>query len=64
MTPIFVFVIALVTNSGQMEMQGYYMDKCPDKEQFSATMNERLTKGEFKDWHALCVEQKPQGQDT
>lgn len=64
MSPIFVFVIALVTNSGEMEMKGYYVNECPDNATFTASMEERRTQGEFKDWHALCVEQKPSGQDT
>ena len=64
MTPVFIFVIALVTNAGQMEMQGYYVKECPDTTQFSTQMEDRRTHGEFKDWHAICVEQKPSGQDT
>lgn len=64
MSPIFVFVIALVANNGQMEMKGYYVNECPNETAFTAQMEERRTQGEFKDWHALCVAQKPSGQDT
>ncbi len=64
MTPVFIFVISLVANSGQMEMKAYYVEKCPDKVAFETEMNQRLDNGEFKDWHALCVPQKKEGQDT
>lgn len=64
MKALIVFVIAIVNNSGQMEMQGYYVEKCPDKAEFSQHMNDLMQKGELKDWHAVCIDPPKPGQDT
>lgn len=55
----FVFVLALITNSGELDLSSVTVKACPDKTAFSSFMEAEKTKGEFKDWNATCISLKP-----
>lgn len=64
MIKAFVFILAIVTNEGKLEMRGLEVEACPVKETFAASMDAMVNSGKVKDWNAICYELPKQGQDT
>lgn len=64
MLKAFIFVLSIVTNDGELQMKAFNVEACPDKAGFSTAMDNLKSKGEMKEWNAICIPIKPQGQDT
>ena len=56
-----IFVIALLSNGGELQMKAVELDKCPDASSFTETMDKYKTEKLLKEWNAICI---PQGQNT
>ena len=55
MIKIFILVIAIVTNDGELQMKATPVDKCPDAAGFSATMDKLVADKKFLGWNAICI---------
>lgn len=55
MIKTFVFVIAIFTNDGTLEMRAVSAAKCPDAAAFTQAMDKMKERGELKDWNAICI---------
>ena len=51
----FIFVLAIITNSGELSLHSEQVAACPDKQTFVTQMEAMKEKGEFKDWNATCI---------
>lgn len=63
MIKAFIFIVAIVTNEGELQMRGIEVEACPEKESFQANMDEMQKQGKLKEWNAICYELPKQGQD-
>jgi hypothetical protein len=52
---VFIFFLALITNTGELQIATKVVDACPDKETFVAQMEELKSTGKIKEWDANCV---------
>lgn len=52
---MFLIVIAIVTNAGELQMDSYPVDKCPEAAAFTATMDKMVTNKEMLGWNAICI---------
>lgn len=64
MLKAFLFVVAIVTNDGELQMRSLNVEACPEQGAFSAAMDNLKAKGEMKEWNAMCIKLPAQGQDT
>lgn len=55
MLKVFIMVVSILTNDGQIEMKALRVDKCPDAVAFSQTMDKMKTNHLIKEWNALCI---------
>lgn len=53
----FLFILAIITNEGTLEMKAVPMDACPEKEPFIQAMEKLKKEGQFIGWNAICHEQ-------
>lgn len=51
----FIFILAIITNNGDLDMKAFDVDQCPDKTTFRAEMEKLKQGGEFINWEAICV---------
>ena len=52
---VFIFVLAIITSSGDLTLITNQVTQCPEKDAFVAEMEELKSKGEIKEWDANCV---------
>jgi hypothetical protein len=52
---IFIFILAVITSSGELSLITTQVDQCPEKEAFVAEMEALKEKGEIIEWDANCV---------
>lgn len=64
MIKAFIFIVAIITSDGELQMRGLEVEACPEKESFAASMDAMKEKGELIEWNAICYELPKQGQDT
>ena len=64
MLKAFLFVVAIVSNDGELQMRAINVEACPEKGAFSASMDNLKAKGEMKEWNAMCIKLPVTGQDT
>ena len=57
----FLFVIAIISNEGELQMKAIEVEACPAKEEFVASMEQMKNSGQLKEWNAICYE-LPKGQ--
>lgn len=55
MIKTFIFVIAIFTNEGVLEMRAVPVPKCPEAAAFTEAMDKMKERGELKDWNAICI---------
>lgn len=55
MIKTFIFVVAIFTNEGTLEMRAVALDKCPETAAFTAGMDNMKKRGDLKDWNAICI---------
>lgn len=55
MFAVFIFVIAIVTNAGEIQMKALPMNECPDTEAFQKTMDKYIADKQFLGWNAICI---------
>jgi hypothetical protein len=51
-----LFVLAIITPTGELQMDTQEVKACPDKGAFFAAMEAMKEKGEIIDWNANCIE--------
>lgn len=64
MVKAFLFILAIVTNEGKLQMRVVEVEACPVKETFSQGMSEMQKRGDFIAWNAACYRIPVVGQDT
>jgi hypothetical protein len=52
----FVFILAILLPSGELEVGSRVLDKCPDKALFTAQMETKRIHGEILNWRGRCYE--------
>ena len=50
----FVFILAILLPSGELEVGSRIIDKCPDKILFTAQMEDKRIHREILDWRGMC----------
>lgn len=55
MIKVFVFVLSIVTNEGELQMKALPVDKCPDVAGFTASMDKMKADKKFLAWNAICI---------
>lgn len=55
MNPVFVFIIAIVMPSGEMQISHTLVPKCPTQEEVSAIMKPKKESGEIAMWGGSCA---------
>ena len=50
-----IFIIAIITNQGELQMKAEYLQDCPDKQVVTETLDKLKSEGQFIDWNALCL---------
>ena len=61
-----IFILAIVTNEGELQLHSKELQVCPDKAALVETLDKKKKEGEFIEWNALClhpqVDAKVEGQ--
>ena len=52
----YLFIMAIITNEGDLNMKSFDVDQCPDKPTFASEMNKMKQNGDFINWEALCID--------
>jgi hypothetical protein len=60
----FTFIMAVITNEGNLNMKAFDVPECPDVELFSQEMNKLKSNGDFIGWNAICIERNQKQQDA
>ena len=58
----FIFIIAIITGQGDVDISTYDVEVCPDVKAFYQVMEELRKKGEFINWNASCIERGVKGE--
>lgn len=62
MVKTFLFILAIVTNEGEIKMRAVQLEACPEQNAFSENMSELRKRGEFIAWNAICYQLPTSGQ--
>lgn len=54
MTEGFVFLVVIMLNSGQLEVQADILEGCPPQERVIQDFEQLVERGEIRDWRAMC----------
>jgi hypothetical protein len=54
----FLFIIAIISNEGELQMKAKEMDYCPDQAGFSTVMEKMKSDGKFIQWNAICYDMR------
>jgi len=54
MTPMYLFIIAIVLSTGEMQIKHTIVPECPSKEEVSKVMKPMMESGEIKIWGGTC----------
>jgi hypothetical protein len=55
MIKVFIMVVSVLTNDGQLEMKALQVTKCPDAAAFTQSMDKMKTDKLIKEWNAICI---------
>jgi len=50
----FIFILAIITPSGEVKVDSSVVKKCPEKTLFTAQMEDKRINQEIIDWNARC----------
>ena len=50
-----IFILAIVTNEGELQLHSKELSVCPDKVVVTETLDKKKKEGEFIEWNALCL---------
>ena len=50
----FVFLVVLMLNNGQLEVQADVLSECPPQDVVISSYQELVANGDIRDWRALC----------
>ena len=61
-----IFILAIVTNQGELQLHSKELPVCPDKVVVTETLDKKKEAGEFIEWNTIClhpqVDAKVEGQ--
>jgi len=60
----FIFIMAVITNEGNLNMKAFDVQECPDVELFGQEMQKLKNNGDFIGWNAICIERNKKQQDA
>lgn len=50
-----IFILAIVTNEGELQLHSKELSVCPDKVVVTETLEKKKEAGEFIEWNAICL---------
>lgn len=50
-----IFILAIVTNEGELQLHSKELSVCPDKVVVTETLDKKKEAGEFIEWNAICL---------
>ena len=50
-----IFILAIVTNQGELQLHSKELSVCPDKVVVTETLDKKKEAGEFIEWNAICL---------
>lgn len=59
MTPFFIFIIAIVLPTGEVQVKHTFVPKCPTQEEVVAVMKPMKDRGEIIAWGGNCTSMTP-----
>jgi|LakMenEpi03Aug12_release.lakeMendotaPanAssembly.Ray.scaffolds.fasta_scaffold1030790_3 hypothetical protein len=62
-----IFILAILTNEGELQLHSKELPECPDKLVVTETLDKKKESGEIIEWNAIClhpqVDAKVEGND-
>ena len=50
-----IFILAILTNEGELQLHSKELSKCPDKLVVTETLDKKKEAGEIIEWNAICL---------